>query len=42
VDVDVVAKIVMDTSANKDGYIYGVVPMSEEDVKSILRDAFRA
>jgi len=40
VDIEAVAKVAIDTSANKEGYIYGVVPMYEKDILWVLKNAF--
>lgn len=41
IDTELVAKIVMETSANSSGYLPNAIPMSTEDVLAILNKTFR-
>jgi len=40
IDVKAVAEKTIEVSGNKDGYIYGVVPMYVKDIEAVLKKAF--
>jgi len=40
INIQSIAQVAIDTSANKEGYIYGAVPMYEKDIIWVLKDAF--
>jgi len=42
VDVEAVAKVVVETSGNDEGYIYASRPMFEKDIVWVLKNAFKA
>jgi hypothetical protein len=41
IDIEAVAKAAIETCADEEGCIYGIVPMSEKDVIWVLKEAFK-